>query len=83
MVRLLLGLLLLYIAVTALRRFLGGLSQGLNGSSGRRTQVQATNLARDPICGTFVVPSKALSASKGSEIRFFCSDKCRQAWVGR
>ena len=83
MVRLLLELLLLYIVLTALRRFLGGLTQGLGGSGTRRTEVQATNLARDPICGTFVVPAQALSASKGKEIRFFCSDKCRQAWVSR
>jgi YHS domain-containing protein len=83
MVRLILELLLLYIVVTALRRFLGGFSQGLSGSKGRPTHVQATNLARDPICGTYVVPAQALSASKGKETRFFCSDKCRQAWVTR
>jgi len=41
------------------------------------------NLVRDPVCGTFVVPSRALTSGTGSEMRFFCSERCRQAWMSR
>ena len=39
---------------------------------------RSVGLVRDPICGTFVLPSTALSFGSGSSTRFFCSEKCRQ-----
>jgi len=44
---------------------------------------QSVGLVRDPICGTFVVPSKALTSGSGSDRRYFCSEKCRQDYAGR
>jgi YHS domain-containing protein len=82
MIRFLLILVLVYVVAGALRRFIGGLMAGMDGQAARRN-IPATNLVRDPVCGTFVVPSKALSATKGSELRFFCSEKCRTSWVAR
>jgi YHS domain-containing protein len=82
MLRFLLVLVLVYVVVGALRRFIGGVMAGMDGQGARRN-IPATNLVRDPVCGTFVVPAKALTAAKGSEVHFFCSEKCRQAWVGR
>jgi YHS domain-containing protein len=40
----------------------------------------SVGLVRDPVCGVFVVPSKALSAGHGAETRYFCSEKCRSQW---
>jgi YHS domain-containing protein len=40
-------------------------------------------MARDPVCGTFVVPSSALAVRGKSGTVYFCSDKCRQAFVSR
>lgn len=40
-------------------------------------------LVRDPVCGTFVMPSKALTSGSGAETRFFCSEKCRDDYVRR
>ena len=38
-------------------------------------------MMRDPVCGTFVVQSRARSATRGGEQAYFCSDDCRRAWL--
>jgi len=38
-------------------------------------------MVRDPICGTFVVQSRARNAMRGGEQAYFCSDECRRAWL--
>ena len=38
---------------------------------------QSVGLVRDPICGTFVLPSTALTSGSGANTRYFCSEKCR------
>ena len=43
----------------------------------------AVKLVRDPVCGVFVMPSKALTARSGDETAYFCSEKCRRQWRGR
>ena len=44
---------------------------------------QSVGLVRDPICGTFVLPSAALTSGSGSDTRYFCSEKCRQDYGAR
>jgi YHS domain-containing protein len=36
-----------------------------------------------PICGTFVVPGKAISAVSGGAPVYFCSEKCRAEFQSR
>ena len=43
----------------------------------------AVKLVRDPVCGVFVVPGKALTSGSGTATRYFCSEKCRQQWGQR
>ena len=43
----------------------------------------AVKLVRDPICGVFVVPGKALTSGSGAATRYFCSEKCRDQWGRR
>ena len=40
-------------------------------------------MVKDPVCGTYVVPSKALTASRGNETAWFCSPECQHAWQRR
>jgi YHS domain-containing protein len=82
MVRVLLWLVLLVLLLRAVRRFARGLAQGMNAPR-QPSQPRAVGLVRDPVCGTFVVPSRALSSGTGADARFFCSEKCRQAWAAR
>ena len=81
MARLLLWLILLYFIIRALSRLVSGIAQGLSRPSDR--QAPPVGLVRDPVCGTFVVPSRALTSGAGADTRFFCSERCRQAWAER
>ena len=71
-------LLLLVFILRALSRLWHGIEEGLRPA--RDKQPAAVPLARDPVCGTFVVPSTALTAGTGAEMRFFCSENCRRAY---
>jgi hypothetical protein len=82
MARVILWGILIYLVVRALSRLTRGM---LEGAGYRRKGTQSTGVAlvRDPVCGVFVVPSKALTAGHGADTKFFCSEKCRQAWGRR
>ena len=49
----------------------------------RDRQRAAVKLVRDPVCGVFVVPSRALTSGSGTDTRYFCSERCRQQWSSR
>ena len=40
-------------------------------------------MVRDPVCGTFVLPSRATSMRDRNGPHYFCSDRCRQAYQRR
>ena len=73
------------VAIRAVWRLLQGLMQGLSGPSRRQAQArdtgrapeQGVQMAKDPVCGTYVVPERALSISVGREKMYFCSEACR------
>lgn len=75
LLRLLVVFLLLRLAWQVVRR----LAAGTRAGDGRFERRGA--LVRDPVCGTFVVPSSALSARRGGAVHYFCSDRCRQAFL--
>ena len=76
-----LKLLLLIIVLRALSRLAAGIMDGLRAPGAGKPP--AVPLARDPVCGTFVVPSRALSGGTGTDIRFFCSEKCRRTYEAK
>jgi heavy metal translocating P-type ATPase len=39
-------------------------------------------MAKDPICGMTVDETTALRAERGGEVAFFCSEHCREKWLG-
>ena len=63
-------------------RLLRGIAEGLNGPAPARPPA-AVPLVRDPVCGTFVVPARALASGTGAGTRFFCSEKCRRTYLSR
>jgi hypothetical protein len=80
MIRALLILILLIFVLRAVWRLLDGMIEGISGprsTSGPRSPVK---MARDPVCGTFVVPGQALTLSDGRERLYFCSASCRDAY---
>ena len=44
---------------------------------------RAVQMVRDPVCGTFVVPERAVSIADGHARVYFCSDSCRDAYRAR
>lgn len=86
MVRYLLLFLLVILITRAAWRIVGGVLQGLAGEPPRRAggvPTQGVPMVRDPVCGTFVVPDRALALADGSRQVFFCSVGCRDAYRGR
>ena len=74
----LLRLVMLYLVLRAVSRLLRGIGEGLHGP--RDARPRSVALVRDPVCGTFIVPSRAVTAGTGSDTRFFCSENCRRAY---
>ena len=83
MTRLLIWLVLLLIVGRLLWRFAYAVFEGAGMLKEDRRAPAALKLVRDPVCGVFVVPGKALTAGSGTAMRYFCSEKCRQQWGGR
>jgi len=80
MARLILFVVLAIIVARAFWRFVDGITQGLRG--GRRGSVpqRGVAMARDPVCGTFVVPDHTLSLPARDGRVFFCSAACRDRY---
>jgi YHS domain-containing protein len=45
--------------------------------------VSGVRMVRDPVCGTYIVPDRALFLTDGSRQVFFCSTTCRDAYRAR
>jgi hypothetical protein len=43
----------------------------------------AGTMVRDRVCNTFLPRERALTTRLGSEEHFFCSEKCREAFLAR
>ena len=85
--RALLLLVLFWVIARVFWKFIGGVVSGAaaTGPEGRRTGgMQAgVKMLPCPVCGTYVVPGKAIMLAGGSGPVYFCSDKCRAAYVPR
>lgn len=78
-----LRIVLLAVLVRMVWRFFLGLLDGASGapapSQGRRVQPTGPMpLVKDPQCGTHVVKERAVRATIGDQVYFFCSDDCRE-----
>lgn len=82
MIRIVLFVLFAYVAARLVWRLLQGVFEGM-GYQPPGAAKGSVGLVRDPVCGTFVLPSKAITSGSGSNTRFFCSEKCRQDYAGR
>ena len=83
-------LILTIVAISILRGVLGILARfflnatvgperrsGANGGASQNEPTQPESLKKDPVCGTFVAPSTALTKERNGRIYFFCSPECR------
>jgi YHS domain-containing protein len=77
-------ILLVLLIIRAVWRLLGGIIQGAASVGPAGSKQGGVALVRDPVCGTYVVPTRALSARAGDDdIAYFCSEKCRAAFAAK
>lgn len=79
MTGLVLKILLLLIVIRLVWRFARAVMEGY----APQRQAKSVGLVRDPICGVYVLPSRALTAVADGQISYFCSEKCRRAFERR
>ncbi|MFL6280831.1 MAG: hypothetical protein ACJ731_12015 [Vicinamibacterales bacterium] len=80
MAKLILWAILMIVVIRSVSRLLHGVFEGAGYTRGNAPQ-PSVGLVRDPVCGVFVVPGRALSAGTGSATRYFCSETCRRKWL--
>jgi hypothetical protein len=80
MLRALLLLILVVFILRAVWRLLEGLIEGIAGPGRASRPHSAVKMERDPVCGTFVVPGRAVTLTEGRERLYFCSASCRDAY---
>jgi uncharacterized protein len=84
MLRLILFVLLAVFVARALWRLLDGIVEGASrGASRSRAPARGVSMVRDPVCGTFVLPSSAVTLTDGRARLYFCSDSCRDKYLAR
>jgi YHS domain-containing protein len=83
MVLRLLQLLLLLAVLRAVWRLVKGVLEGAGYRQVEGRQQSGVKLVRDPNCGTYVSPSRALATRMAGETLYFCSEKCRREWEQR
>lgn len=88
----LLWLILSAVVVRAVWRVIDGVMEGMSGPSRRAgarppngggVPARGVQMVRDPVCGTYVVPTSALVVADGSRQVFFCSATCRDKYRAR
>ena len=83
MLRFALILILIVFIARAFWRVVDGLLEGLTGRRRARPTSGGVAMVRDPVCGTFVLPDRALMLADGSQPVFFCSADCRDRYRAR
>ena len=73
-------ILLVILLARAVWRAFGQAQGGAGRSRPTGTPEHGERMVRDPVCGTFVLPSRALSVGAGNRIQYFCSERCRAVY---
>jgi len=62
-------------------RMLDGIIEGYSGRPPSSNVLgRGVQMARDPVCGTYVVPDRAVAITDGRQKVFFCSAVCRDKY---
>jgi YHS domain-containing protein len=90
MARLILLLILSVVVARVFWRVVDGVVEGLTGRPGSAGRPGSTGvpgrgvqMVRDPVCGTFVVPDRAVTLTVGRQRLYFCSDTCCDKYRAR
>jgi YHS domain-containing protein len=82
MLRLTLMAIVLVLLVRALLRLVLGVLDGFGSLQGQTPQ-RGVRMVRDPVCGTFVLPERAVTLAERGQAVHFCSASCRDKYRRR
>jgi YHS domain-containing protein len=75
------------VAIRAIWKLLQGIKIGMSVRTAEPRQqretgvpAQGVHMVKDPVCGTYVVPDRAVSMNAGRETIYFCSTACRDKY---
>jgi len=82
MYRLIFYAVILILFARSVSKLWAGVREGLGHErpSRRRVPERGVQMARDPVCGTFVIPEQAIVLTTGSQRLYFCSTECRDKY---
>ena len=80
MARAIIILILILVLARAFWQLMDGIIEGASGRVGPSGARRSVPMARDPVCGTFVVPARALTGGTGADMKYFCSEDCRRTY---
>jgi YHS domain-containing protein len=83
MLRIILIIVLVVLITRAAWRLLEGIIEGASGPRAPGTRMPSVQMVRDPVCGTFVVPDRAVALVEGRRRLYFCSAGCRDKYRAR
>ena len=76
----LLRLLLAALIIRLIWKFVAGAVSGAADPRPRGAK-PGVALVRDPVCGTYVEPSRAIRTRAGGMTHYFCSKECQRSFV--
>jgi YHS domain-containing protein len=77
-------LLLAIFVARAFWRLVDGIVEGARGRvRGTSAPQRGVSMVRDPVCGTFIVPGRAVTIVDGRTTVSFCSETCRDKYRAR
>lgn len=83
MVRVVLFIILFIFLARMFWRVVDNVIQAASGQppgGGAQPPLQSAKMVRDPVCGTFVLPERAVSIADGRGRVYFCSEACRDQY---
>ena len=81
MLRYALLLALIILIALAFWRLVDGILEGVSGRRGAGgVPGRGVQMVRDPVCGVFVLPERAVTLTEGGRQIFFCSSACRDKY---
>jgi YHS domain-containing protein len=73
-------LLLAIFVARAFWRLVDGIVERARGRSRGTSPQRGVSMVRDPVCGTFIVPERAVTIVDGRTTVSFCSETCRDKY---
>jgi len=85
MIRLLLLIVLFIVIARVFWRFVDNIVEAAGGAprSSQPRIPDGVRMVRDPVCGMFVIPDRALTLTDGRSTQYFCSATCRDKYQAR